>query len=187
MTFFEQTWCFRTPRLGQSNDPGKQDHPTTTSYSCLSHEKRNKLEQLWQLFDDRGGVGWRADPSQNRSEHIGRPTGSALSLVEVGSWGGWVDLRPPDAPRGITLPRGPAIYAVANAQTWDELLFIGFKWDMNAAYASFARRAGDSPLPALRAYTEGEQNMPEYQLRELVGDLIGGYFSAKREPPRLQF
>src|SRR6266567_4113984 len=161
MTFFEQTWCFRTPRLGQSNDPGKQDHPTTTSYSCLSHEKRNKLEQLWQLFDDRGGVGWRADPSQNRSEHIGRP-------------------------RGITLPRGPAIYAVANAQTWDELLFIGFKWDMNAAYASFARRAGDSPLPALRAYTEGEQNMPEYQLRELVGDLIGGYFSAKREPPRLQ-
>jgi len=68
-----------------------------------------------------------------------------------------------------------------------EQIFNGFKWDMNAAYASFARRAGDSPLPALRAYTEGEQNMPEYQLRELVGDLIGGYFSAKCEPPRLQF
>jgi len=81
----------------------------------------------------------------------------------------------------------PTIYAIANAQTWDEQLFNGFKWDMNAAYASFARRAGDCPLPALRAYTEGEQDMPEHQLRELVGDLIGGYFSAKREPPRLQF
>ena len=102
-------------------------------------------------------------------------------------WGGWVDLRAPDAPRGITLPRGPTIYAIANAQTLAEQIFNGFKWDMNAAYASFARRAGDSPLPALRAYTEGDQDMPEHQLRELVGDLIGGYFSAKCEPPRLQF
>jgi len=61
-------------------------------------------------------------------------------------WGGWVDLRAPDAPRGITLPRGPTIYAIANAQTWAEQLFNGFKWDMNAAYASFARRAGDCCL-----------------------------------------
>jgi len=29
--------------------------------------------------------------------------------------------------------------------------------------------------------------MPEHQLRKLVGDLIGGYFSMKHEPPRLQF
>jgi hypothetical protein len=102
-------------------------------------------------------------------------------------WGEWIDLRAPDVSRGTSLPRGPAVYAVANVQTGDELLFVGFKWDLNAAYASIARRPWDCPLPAVRAYTEGVQDMPEHQLRELVGGLIGGYFSIKREPTRFQF
>ncbi len=102
-------------------------------------------------------------------------------------WGGWIDLRAPDSPRGTSLPHGPAIYAVADAQTWNELLFIGYAWDMSAAYSSIARRPWDCPLPMLRAYTKVEQDMPEHQLRELAGDLIGTYFSIKRKPPRFQF
>ena len=47
-----------------------------------------------------------------------------------------------------------------------------------AAWTTVA--AGADPLPALRAYTVGEQDLPEHQWRELVGDLVGGYFSIKR-------
>jgi hypothetical protein len=43
------------------------------------------------------------------------------------------------------------------------------------------------PLHALRAYLVDVQDMPEHQLRELADDLIGGYFSIKRGPPRFQF
>jgi hypothetical protein len=42
-------------------------------------------------------------------------------------------------------------------------------------------------LPALRAYTEGEQDIPEHQLRELVANLIGGYFSPSASRPGSSF
>jgi hypothetical protein len=54
-------------------------------------------------------------------------------------WGGWFDLRAQDRPRETLLPHGPAVYTVANVQAWDELLFIGYTWDMSDAYSSVVK------------------------------------------------
>jgi hypothetical protein len=103
-------------------------------------------------------------------------------------WGGWVDLPATDTPtRSAALPHWPAVYTVANALTWEEVLYVGYARDINEAHTFLARRQWDCPSTALRAYMDFEQSVPDHRLRELVGDLVGGYFSVRREPPRLQF